>query len=76
MHGDTEPNAQTICIAVLPFESLSNSREHDYFSSGFVEDLSLSSQTQLQRQFRDGEKPGRRCGVAQADHRDNQNFLG
>ena len=39
MHGDTEPNAQTVCIAVLPFESLSNSREHDYFSSGFVEDL-------------------------------------
>ncbi len=27
------------CIAVLPFENLSGNADHDYFSSGFVEDL-------------------------------------
>ncbi|MHC4751505.1 MAG: tetratricopeptide repeat protein [Planctomycetota bacterium] len=32
-------NNQTVCIAVLPFENLSDNREHDYFSRGFVEDL-------------------------------------
>ena len=30
---------QTVCIAVLPFENLSNQSEDDYFSRGFVEDL-------------------------------------
>jgi len=28
-----------VCIAVLPFENLSDNREHDYFSRGFAEDL-------------------------------------
>ena len=28
-----------VCIAVLPFENLSDNREHNYFSRGFVEDL-------------------------------------
>jgi TolB-like protein len=32
-------NTQMVCIAVLPFENLSDNREHDYFSRGFVEDL-------------------------------------
>jgi TolB-like protein len=32
-------NTQTVCIAVLPFENLSDNRDHDYFSRGFVEDL-------------------------------------
>ncbi len=30
---------RTVCIAVLPFENLSGNPDHDYFSSGFVEDL-------------------------------------
>jgi TolB-like protein len=30
---------QTVSIAVMPFENLSGSLEHDYFSLGFVEDL-------------------------------------
>jgi len=30
---------QSVSIAVMPFESLSGNRDHDYFSIGFVEDL-------------------------------------
>lgn len=30
---------QTVCIAVLPFENLSNQSEDEYFFRGFVEDL-------------------------------------
>lgn len=29
----------SVCLAVLPFDNLSGSADHDYFSSGFVEDL-------------------------------------
>ncbi len=29
----------TVCMAVLPFDNLSGSADHDYFTSGFVEDL-------------------------------------
>lgn len=31
--------SQTVCIAVLPFDNLSDNRSHDYFSRGIVEDL-------------------------------------
>jgi TolB-like protein/tetratricopeptide (TPR) repeat protein len=35
----SDPHKAPICIAVLPFENLSDHREDDYFSRGFVEDL-------------------------------------
>ncbi len=36
-----EPSAHnhTVCMAVLPFDNLSGNADHDYFTSGFVEDL-------------------------------------
>lgn len=34
-----ETNSQSVCIAVLHFENLSDNREYEYLSSGFVEDL-------------------------------------
>ncbi len=37
MENSAPPN--TVCMAVLPFENLSGSSDHDYFASGFVEDL-------------------------------------
>ncbi|MEJ2157604.1 MAG: hypothetical protein P8X96_19910 [Desulfobacteraceae bacterium] len=37
MENNAPPN--TVCMAVLPFENLSGSSDHDYFASGFVEDL-------------------------------------
>lgn len=38
-HMTSETNTQTVCIAVLPFENLSDDGEYDYFSRGFAEDL-------------------------------------
>jgi TolB-like protein len=35
----TQIESRTVCIAVLPFENLSEHRDDDYFSRGFVEDL-------------------------------------
>jgi len=35
----SDSNTQMVCIAVLPFENLSDNRDHEYFSRGFVEDL-------------------------------------
>lgn len=32
-------NHHSVCLAVLPFDNLSGSADHDYFSSEFVEDL-------------------------------------
>jgi TolB-like protein/Tfp pilus assembly protein PilF len=32
-------NTAPVCLAVLPFENLSGNPEHDYFATGFVEDL-------------------------------------
>jgi len=42
--GEIQPKAsktdsQPVSIAVMPFENLSSSRDHDYFSIGFIEDL-------------------------------------
>jgi TolB-like protein/tetratricopeptide (TPR) repeat protein len=36
---DNTAPPHTVCMAVLPFDNLSGSADHDYFSSGFVEDL-------------------------------------
>lgn len=35
----SDPHKAPVCIAVLPFENLSDHREDDYFSRGLVEDL-------------------------------------
>jgi TolB-like protein/tetratricopeptide (TPR) repeat protein len=35
----SENATRPVCIAVLPFENISDHREDDYFSRGFVEDL-------------------------------------
>lgn len=35
----SESPTRPVCVAVLPFENLSDHREDDYFSRGFVEDL-------------------------------------
>ncbi len=32
-------NTAPVCLAVLPFENLSGNPDHDYFATGFVEDL-------------------------------------